>query len=41
MRDTHEITLGDRSWIRFAETGDPGWPVHGPAGGHVQHIGVA
>lgn len=30
-----------RSWIRFAETGNPGWPVHEPAGGHVQHIGVA
>ncbi|MBT1186788.1 carboxylesterase family protein [Streptomyces sp. CJ_13] len=30
-----------RSWMRFAETGDPGWPVHEPAGGHVQHIGVA
>jgi para-nitrobenzyl esterase len=30
-----------RSWIRFAETGNPGWPVHEPAEGHVQHIGVA
>ncbi|MET8629049.1 carboxylesterase family protein [Kitasatospora sp. NPDC004669] len=29
-----------RSWIRFAETGNPGWPVHEPATGHVQHIGV-
>ncbi|WP_369250404.1 carboxylesterase/lipase family protein [Streptomyces sp. R41] len=30
-----------RSWIRFAETGNPGWPVYEPAEGHVQHIGVA
>ncbi|MFI2350714.1 carboxylesterase/lipase family protein [Streptomyces sp. NPDC019443] len=29
-----------QSWIRFAETGNPGWPVYEPAGGHVQHIGV-
>ncbi|MFI6340247.1 carboxylesterase/lipase family protein [Streptomyces sp. NPDC050535] len=30
-----------RSWIRFAETGNPGWPVYERAGGHVQQLGVA
>lgn len=29
-----------QAWIRFAETGDPGWPVHRPAGGHFQHFGA-
>ncbi|WP_327232590.1 carboxylesterase family protein [Streptomyces sp. NBC_01317] len=28
-----------RSWIRFAGTGDPGWPVHEPSEGYVQPIG--
>ncbi|MFJ9080159.1 carboxylesterase/lipase family protein [Streptomyces sp. NPDC102278] len=34
-------TYMHQSWIRFAETGNPGWPVHEPAGGHIQHIGAA
>ncbi|MGW6834916.1 carboxylesterase/lipase family protein [Streptomyces sp. NPDC054949] len=34
-------TLMHHSWIRFAETGDPGWPVHEPTGPHIQHLGAA
>ncbi|MFD5628490.1 carboxylesterase/lipase family protein [Streptomyces sp. NPDC127072] len=30
-----------RSWIRFAATGDPGWPGYEGAGGHIQRIGAA
>ncbi|MET7987703.1 carboxylesterase family protein [Streptomyces sp. NPDC005281] len=29
-----------RSWIRFAETGTPGWPEHQPAKEHVEHLGA-
>ncbi|MFD3942100.1 carboxylesterase/lipase family protein [Streptomyces sp. NPDC058579] len=29
-----------RSWVAFAETGNPGWPTHHPAGGHVEHLGT-
>ncbi|QXE33869.1 carboxylesterase family protein [Streptomyces sp. GMY02] len=29
-----------RSWVRFAETGSPGWPIHEPAGGHVERLGA-
>lgn len=29
-----------QTWITFARTGNPGWPVHERAGGHVQAIGA-
>ncbi|MFE9842060.1 carboxylesterase/lipase family protein [Streptomyces goshikiensis] len=28
-----------RTWLRFAETGAPGWPAHQGNNGHVQHLG--
>ncbi|MFF3755468.1 hypothetical protein ACFYYH_34400 [Streptomyces sp. NPDC002018] len=29
-----------RSWVRFAESGDPGWPIYRPVGGHVERLGA-
>jgi para-nitrobenzyl esterase len=30
-----------RAWIRFAATGDPGWPAHRPGRHHVEQIAAA
>ncbi|MFJ9033673.1 carboxylesterase/lipase family protein [Streptomyces sp. NPDC102274] len=27
-----------RAWITFAETGNPGWRIHQPAGGYIEHL---
>ena len=29
-----------QSWIRFAQTGDPGWPAYQAARGHIEQLGA-